>query len=77
MSSVQIQIVWGAMCQVFVLMPREDQIGLLDSIGLDGATAAPGMAFVAQVAVAVAAATIAARVTAQPKLVHANPPTEQ
>jgi len=74
LTSVQLQLIWGVMCQVYVIVPREDQIAMLNSIGLDGVSAAPGMQFLAQVSVAVAAATIAARVTAQPKL---QPPPEQ
>jgi len=68
MTSNQINLVWGAICAVWMVTPREDQINVLNSFGLDGTAVAPAIQFFVQVAAAVATAAIAARVTAQPAL---------
>ena len=73
MTSVQVQIVWGVACQVYATLPFEKQVGVLNSIGLNGEAMAYGISFMAQVAAGVAAATVVARVTAQPSL---RPPQE-
>lgn len=67
MLSVQIQAIWGTACVVFAAMPEGRQEGLLSLFGAspEGAAAA---AFVAQVCAALAGATIAARVVAQPSV---------
>ena len=62
MRSVQINLVWGVVCQVFVVTPREYQAQLIGLFGLHGDGA---VTFLAQVCVGVAAATVAARLTSQ------------
>lgn len=65
MRSVQINLVWGVVCQVFVVTPREYQAQLVGLLGLHGEGAVTAFAFLAQVCVGVAAATVAARLTSQ------------
>ncbi len=68
MSSNWVNMAWGAVCAVWSVTPRDEQIGVLNTFGLDGAAGAPAIQFFTSVAVAVAAAAVTARVTAQPKL---------
>lgn len=76
MWSVRVQLIWGVVCQVFVILPRDQQADMAGLLGLHGEGAVTGLAFLAQVSVAIAAATVASRVTQQSGLREPAPPTE-
>lgn len=76
MWSVRVQLIWAVVCQVFVVLPRDQQAHLVGLLGLHGDGAVTGVAFLAQVSVAIAAATVASRVTHQPAL-HQPAPSNQ
>lgn len=65
MTSVQLQLVWGVMCSVFVALPKDQQAGLLSLIGFNGDAVLAAFVFFSQVSAGVAAATVAARLTKQ------------
>jgi hypothetical protein len=67
MLSVQVQLLWGTSCGVFVALPQDQQGAMLSLLGLEAGGVAAAT-FVAKVAAAFAAVTVAARVTAQPRL---------
>ncbi len=65
MASVQLQLVWGVMCAVFVALPHDQQVSMVTLMGFDGEAVLAAFVFFTQVSAGVAAATIAARLKKQ------------
>lgn len=65
MWSVRIQAAWAAVCGVFVALPAPEQSALTSLAGITGDGGQAAVNFLAQVSIAVSAATIAARATRQ------------
>lgn len=65
MWSVRIQAGWAAACAFYVAMPATQQAALLALIGIAGEGALAAVSLLAQVAIAVSGATIAARAVKQ------------